>query len=171
LLLLCTMSVHSTSLPQLVNPFPLPRSIPFYPTVPRPHFRFPNDLFFYSDRLSACRPTPNLKGQSAEFITPGAGWPSYTPRHWVPNLVAFYDLHGHQWDYSFPLSPHGEIVNNTIHKLQHVTNALSVVAVWLQTTHHCGRPKPQRYVESVDCFYTSHTSTPYHTTALRNITT
>jgi hypothetical protein len=24
-------------------------------------------------------------------------------------LVAFYDLHGLQWDYSFPRSPHGEL--------------------------------------------------------------
>jgi hypothetical protein len=26
--------------------------------------------------------------------------PSYTPRHWVPILVTFYDMHGLQWDYS-----------------------------------------------------------------------
>jgi hypothetical protein len=25
-----------------------------------------------------------------------------------PILVAFYDMHGLQWDYSFPRSPHGE---------------------------------------------------------------
>jgi hypothetical protein len=91
--------------PRLINPSPLPRLIPFYLTVPRPHFRFPNNQFF---TVTACRPTPNLEGQSAEFITPGAGWPSYTPGHWVPILVAFYDLHGQQWDYSFPWSPHGE---------------------------------------------------------------
>jgi hypothetical protein len=24
-------------------------------------------------------------------------------------LVAFYDMHGLQWDYSFPRSPHGDI--------------------------------------------------------------
>ena len=27
------------------------------------------------------------------------GLPSYTPRHWVPILVAFYDVHGLQLDY------------------------------------------------------------------------
>jgi hypothetical protein len=38
---------------------------------------------------------------------PGVGWPSYTPRHWVPILViAIYDLYGLQWIYSFPWSPH-----------------------------------------------------------------
>jgi hypothetical protein len=26
----------------------------------------------------------------------------------VPILVAFYDMHGLQWDYSFPRSPHGD---------------------------------------------------------------
>jgi hypothetical protein len=28
--------------------------------------------------------------------------PSYTPRHWVPILVAFYDTHELRWDYSYP---------------------------------------------------------------------
>jgi hypothetical protein len=26
---------------------------------------------------------PNLEGQVPVFITPGTGWPDYTPRHWV----------------------------------------------------------------------------------------
>jgi hypothetical protein len=39
--------------PQLVNPFPLRRSIPFYLTVPRPHFRFTNDPFF---TVTGCQP-------------------------------------------------------------------------------------------------------------------
>jgi hypothetical protein len=42
-----------------------------------------------------------------------SGWPSYTPRHRVPILVAFYDMHGLQWDYSFPRSPHGEMLYPT----------------------------------------------------------
>jgi uncharacterized membrane protein YphA (DoxX/SURF4 family) len=29
----------------------------------------------------------------------------------VPILVAFYDMHGLQWDYSFPQSKHGEKEN------------------------------------------------------------
>jgi hypothetical protein len=28
------------------------------------------------------------------------GWPSYTPRHWVLILVAFYGTHGLRWGYS-----------------------------------------------------------------------
>jgi hypothetical protein len=48
--------------------------------------------------------------QSTVFtcITPGEGWPSYTHRYQVPILIAFYDLYGLQWDYSFPRSPHGD---------------------------------------------------------------
>jgi hypothetical protein len=92
----------------LIKPCPLPRSIPLSPTVPRPQFRSPNSHLFYGDRLSARRPTPNLETLSTVFINPGTGWSSYTPRHRVPILVAFYDLHGMQWDCSFPLSPHGD---------------------------------------------------------------
>jgi hypothetical protein len=29
------------------------------------------------------------------------GWPSYTPRHRVPILVASYETHGLRWDYSY----------------------------------------------------------------------
>jgi hypothetical protein len=47
-------------------------------------------LQFYRDRLPAARPTPNLEDR-------------------VPILVAFYDMHGLQWDYSFPRSPDGDL--------------------------------------------------------------
>jgi hypothetical protein len=33
---------------------------------------------------------------------PETGWHSYKPRHWVPILIAFYDLHRLWWDYSYP---------------------------------------------------------------------
>jgi hypothetical protein len=52
-------------------------------------------LQFYRDRLPAVHPTPDLEDR-------------------VPILVAFYDMHGLQWDYSFPWSPHGDFV-----KLRH----------------------------------------------------
>jgi hypothetical protein len=36
------------------------------------------------------------------------------PPTWVASiLVAFYDMHGLQWDYSFPRSPHGESLSST----------------------------------------------------------
>jgi hypothetical protein len=99
--LLCTTYVPSCS-PLVINPFPLPRSIPLSLTVPRPQLRLSNRIY-YDDRLSACRPVSNLEGQSTVIVTL-----TYTPRHRVPLLVAFYDLHGLQWCYSFPRSPRGD---------------------------------------------------------------
>jgi hypothetical protein len=44
--------------------------------------------FFYRDRVAS---------------------PVLQPPTWgVHILVAFYDMHGPQWDYSFPRSPHGD---------------------------------------------------------------
>jgi len=66
--------------------------------------------FFYGDGLSPCHPTPNLEGQSTVFITLGAGWSSYTPRHWVPILSPFTTCIGLQWDCCFPQSPHRNFI-------------------------------------------------------------
>jgi hypothetical protein len=33
-------------------------------------------------------------------MTPRDRMAQLYPRHWVPILVAFYDMHGVQWDYS-----------------------------------------------------------------------
>ena len=49
-------------------------------------------------------PNANVEGQLIVFITPWAGWHSYTPRHRVPILVAFYDVHGLQWDFLFSVT-------------------------------------------------------------------
>jgi hypothetical protein len=40
---------------------------------------------------------------------PETGWPSYTPGHWVPILVVFYDTHELRWDYSYPPVTHGKV--------------------------------------------------------------
>ena len=64
----------------LINPFPMPRSIPLSLTVPRPHFKFFNRQLLYGDTLRACHPSSILEGQSTVFVTPVAGWPSYTPQ-------------------------------------------------------------------------------------------
>jgi hypothetical protein len=45
-------------------------------------------------------PNPQLEDQVSAFMTPKTGWPSYTPRHWAHILVAFYDMHGLQWNHS-----------------------------------------------------------------------
>ena len=61
--------------------------------------------FCYGHSSSACRPTPNLEGQSTVFIIPRAGWLTYTTRHQVPILAALYDLPGLQWHCCFPRYP------------------------------------------------------------------
>ena len=65
--------------------------LPFHHTFPRPHFWFPNRQFL---RDGVVNPTTNPQpGEPGPiFITPGTGWPSYTPRHWVPIIVAFFDM-------------------------------------------------------------------------------
>ena len=59
---------------------------PFHETFPRPHFWFPKRVFF--------RPNPQPGGLGPIFITPGTGWPTCAPRHWLPILVTPYDMHG-----------------------------------------------------------------------------
>jgi hypothetical protein len=55
------------------------------------------------------KPNPPTWRTRSPYLYPlETGWPIYTPRHWLPILVAFYDMHGLQWDYSFPRSPHGD---------------------------------------------------------------
>jgi hypothetical protein len=44
-------------------------------------------------------PTPNLEDQASVFMTPGDRVAQLYPRHWVRILVAFYDMHGLQWNY------------------------------------------------------------------------
>jgi hypothetical protein len=77
-------------------------------TVPRPHIRFLNCWLFPGwDRQPHAQP-PTWRARSPYLYPLETGWPSYTPSHRVPILVAFYDMHGLQWDYSFPRSPHEE---------------------------------------------------------------
>jgi hypothetical protein len=73
-------------------------------TVLRPHLKFPNCWLFPGwGRQSQAQPT-TWRTRSPCLYPLETGWPSYTPRHRVPILVAFYDMHGLQWDYSFPRS-------------------------------------------------------------------
>jgi hypothetical protein len=65
-----------------------------------PLLGFCNNNLFYGAGLLGQHPTRNLEDQASVFITLETGWPSYTPRHWVPILVVFCDMHGLQWNYS-----------------------------------------------------------------------
>jgi hypothetical protein len=69
---------------------------------------------FYRDRVaSPVLQPPTWRTRSPYLYPLDIGWPSYTPRHRVPILVAFYDMHGLQWDKSYPWSPHGD---KNVHK-------------------------------------------------------
>jgi hypothetical protein len=61
---------------------------------------WPPLMGFRNAGLLVQRPTPNLEDQVSVFITPGDRVSQLYLRHWVPILVAFYDMHGLQWDYS-----------------------------------------------------------------------
>ena len=56
-------------------------------------FWFPKSHFFMG---WGCQP----HAQSSNLEDPGTECPSYTPRHWVRILVAFYNMHGLQREYS-----------------------------------------------------------------------
>jgi hypothetical protein len=45
-------------------------------------------------------PTPNLEDQTSVFMTPGDRVAQLKPQELGTHLVAFYDMHGLQWDYS-----------------------------------------------------------------------
>jgi hypothetical protein len=85
------------------------QSSPIDLTVPRPLLRFPNCWPFLGWGPRPHAQPPTWRTRSPYLYPLETGWPSYnTPRHRVPILVAFYDMHGLQRDYSFPQSPHGD---------------------------------------------------------------
>jgi hypothetical protein len=86
-------------------------------TVPRPHLRFPNCWRFPG---MGCQPNaqpPTWSTRSSYLYPLETGWPSYTPRHLVPILVAFYDMHGLQWVYStlLKITIHNLIIGHVVH--------------------------------------------------------
>ena len=68
---------------------------PPYPSLEATFSGFLTGSFFYRVGLRTPRQPSTWRTSSLEI-----GWPSYTPRHWVPILVVFYDMRGLQWDYS-----------------------------------------------------------------------
>jgi hypothetical protein len=62
------------------NIFLEPRIVPSNHFFSTPSCCFPNGCFS-GGTVVIFRRTPNLEGQSALFISPGAEWPTQTPRH------------------------------------------------------------------------------------------
>jgi hypothetical protein len=63
-------------------------------TVSRPHLRFPNCWLSPGRGRQPHTQPPNWRTGSPYLYPLETEWPSYTPRHRVPILVAFYDMHG-----------------------------------------------------------------------------
>ena len=89
-------------------PFPLTRSIPLSLTFPRPQFRLPNSYLFYGDMFFGLLPNPQPRGPVHRIYKPQGRVAQLYARQRVPILVTFYNLHGLQWDCSFPQSPYGD---------------------------------------------------------------
>jgi hypothetical protein len=75
-----------------------------------------NDVNHLHYHHMALQPSSGLEDQASVFITPGDRvtplTPPPPPRHWVPILVAFNDIHALQWDYSlFTATTRGNDVN------------------------------------------------------------
>jgi hypothetical protein len=80
-------------------------------TVPRSHLKLPNCWLFPGWGRSPT-PNPQTGGPGLHiYILWRLGGPVIPPRHRVPVLVAFYDMHGLQWYYSFPRSLHGDLLH------------------------------------------------------------
>jgi hypothetical protein len=63
---------------------------------------FPDNRIFMG---WGCQPhaQPPTRGMRPLYLWPEeTGWPSYTPRHWVPIFVTSYDMPELCWDYPYP---------------------------------------------------------------------
>jgi hypothetical protein len=65
------------------------------------------------DGVVSPMPNPQPGGPGLCIYNPQRQLPSYTPRHWVPILVASYDPYELRWGYSFSRPPHGKSLNIT----------------------------------------------------------
>jgi hypothetical protein len=96
------MALHSIAALRLLNGLLPVISFTIDLTVPRPNLRFPNCWLLPGWGHQPQAQPPTWRTRSSYLYPLETGWPSYSPRHRVPILVAFYDMHGLQWNYFFP---------------------------------------------------------------------
>ena len=118
-------------------PFPLTRSIPLSLTFPRPQFRLPNSYLFYGDMFFGLLPNPQPRGPVHRIYKPQGRVAQLYARQRVPILVTFYNLHGLQWDYSFPQSPHMDF-----HTFIYIYIRCVTWNTWVTQMHSGCRKKP-----------------------------
>jgi hypothetical protein len=97
--------------------------------------------------LSQIPDSPNFEGQVPVFLSPGTGWPGYTPRHWVPfssspttrrATVEVFDPASIQ--VYFSLIWHGPHINKSVQLLQAVFSLRYAPKVYKQQTTWRRRP-------------------------------
>jgi hypothetical protein len=64
--------------------------------------RFPDNRIFMGLGCQPRAQPPTWRTRPPYLWPPETEWPSYTPKHWIPILVAFYDTYELRWDYSYP---------------------------------------------------------------------
>jgi hypothetical protein len=84
-------------------------------------------------------PNPQPGGPGLRIYEAQTGWPSYTPRHSVPTLVAFYDRHRLQWEYSLIPATTLEYPRNTSRYLS-VSRLSTQFVQWISGTVYYSRP-------------------------------
>jgi hypothetical protein len=96
---------------------------------------------------------PTWRARSPYLYPPVTGWPSYTPRYWVP-LCRILRSAGLRWRYADP-PPHGVHINRNDHR----SNTDSVRTS--QGTHYISATKPNRLMlfrEKVAVYCENHTA-------------
>jgi hypothetical protein len=72
-------------------------------------------IFFYRVGCQPHAQPPTWSTRPLYSYPLEAEWPSYTPRHQVPILVAAYDTHGPRWGYSYFAATTRELRTSRFH--------------------------------------------------------
>jgi hypothetical protein len=90
-----------------------------------------NGLFTGLDCYSSAQP-PTWRTRSPYLWPPETECPSYTPRHWGPILVAFYDMYGLQWDYSLIPATTRDLVSSYVIEFGYTVFCADTASHWKQ---------------------------------------
>jgi hypothetical protein len=105
---------------------------------------------------------PTWRDRSPYLYPPGTGWPSYTPRHWVPFRRLLW-LAGLRWRYS-SAPPHGSIIH-TLRRFTFITFPCSLCRLYVKDSQHATRyglrrrSQPERHRLAICIMQRFHTRT------------
>jgi hypothetical protein len=81
-------------------------------------------ITFLQEWIISPAPNPQPGGPGLHIYDPRRRWPSYTARHWVHILVAFYDMRWLQWDCSLIAATTRDSRTRYLHLLRAINNHL-----------------------------------------------